>query len=215
MNEISRALRQLSSSKKQSPSEIYASFSSSRNDSGVRLFWTFRRLKERCRVLSRASIRRSYSDITWFIKSFIHDRRLDRTSRTNQCHSLTLRTRLFYLINRWRDASFARSSWADISEWLRSNQIYQSYDNQDIFKDERMRLILQFCRKIRILESSAQSEKMKTEESYLIFNSKSILLSRSSRSDVASCSSTVCFSEHFEIFVSVDDEIWSTSINLR
>jgi len=86
-------------------------------------------------------------------------------------------------------------------------QIYQSYDYQDSFKNERMKLFYQFCRKVCISECSAQSEEMKTERNYLVFDSNPILLSRSSRSGAASYSNTVRFSEYFEIFVSVNHEL--------
>ncbi len=55
MNAIPRALRQLPSPKEQSPSRIYAGFSSFRNGGGVCLSRTFGRLKGRCRSLPRAS----------------------------------------------------------------------------------------------------------------------------------------------------------------
>ena len=77
-----------------------------------------------------------------------------------------------------------------------------------------MKLIYQFCQKIRVFESLTQFKKMKTKENYLIFNSKSIFFSRSFRFDVASCSNIACFLKHFEIFVNVDDKICSTLINL-
>ena len=70
-----------------------------------------------------------------------------------------------------------------------------------------MRLVHQFCRKIRILGCSAQSEEVETGEGYLVSNPKSIFFSRSPHSGAASYSDTDCFSEHFGIFVSVKDEV--------
>ncbi len=90
---------------------------------------------------------------------------------------------------------------------MRNNQIYQSYGGQDISKDERMGFIHQSCRKIRIWGSSAQSKEVETGRSYLVFDPKSILLSRSPRSGAVSYSDTARFSEHLGIFVSVSDEV--------
>ena len=92
-------------------------------------------------------------------------------------------------------------------ERLRSNQICQGYGGQNISKDERIGLFHRSCQKIRVFGSSAQSKEVETGRSYLVFDPKSILLSRSPRSGAVSYSDTARFSEHLGIFVSVSDEV--------
>ena len=57
-------------------------------------------LKKRCRSLSRLNIRKSYSSITWLIKLSVHDKRLNRTFRTNQRHFSTFHAYFISLINK-------------------------------------------------------------------------------------------------------------------